>query len=173
MQNTGTCYPGLGWICQVHIGLSPGSWQTSLVLGRMCRYSSQILIFIFIGNETHECAVTKCTAGEAWCAFSWHHSMNTQPMVPAFISHAYLKCTECIHWYEEICISFFSKLGIINSPVLSSGLIKFDETICYCWCPIVMKWSLYGCKKWSLWLRCCEGIEHWDKQSWVTMAIDL
>ena len=20
MQNTGTCYPGIGWICQVHLG---------------------------------------------------------------------------------------------------------------------------------------------------------
>ena len=52
MQNTGTCYPGLGWICQVHlgarpIGLSPGSWQTSLGLGSMSRYSAQILICIF------------------------------------------------------------------------------------------------------------------------------
>ena len=49
VQNTGTCYPGLGWICQVQLGwglgLSPGSWQTSLV-GSMSRYSAQILICI-------------------------------------------------------------------------------------------------------------------------------
>ena len=47
VQNTGTCYPGLGWICQVHLGSShPGSSQTSLGLGSMSRYSAQILISI-------------------------------------------------------------------------------------------------------------------------------
>ena len=62
VQNTGTCYPGQGlsasaqvyltnpaeaWVaCPgiLHIGLSPGSWQTSLSLGSMSRYSAQILI---------------------------------------------------------------------------------------------------------------------------------
>ena len=29
---------------------------------------------VFIDNETHESGVTKCTAGEAWSSFSWHHS---------------------------------------------------------------------------------------------------
>ena len=29
---------------------------------------------VFIDNETHETGVTKCTTGEAWSAFSWHHS---------------------------------------------------------------------------------------------------
>ena len=29
---------------------------------------------VFIDNETHESGVTKCTTGEAWSAFSWHHS---------------------------------------------------------------------------------------------------
>ena len=29
---------------------------------------------VFIDNETHERGVTKCTTGEAWSAFSWHHS---------------------------------------------------------------------------------------------------
>ena len=29
---------------------------------------------VFIDNETHESGVTKCTTGEAWNAFSWHHS---------------------------------------------------------------------------------------------------
>ena len=50
---------------------------------------------VFIDNETHESGVTKCTTGEAWSAFSWHHSsvslsMNTQPSNPAFITHAYV-----------------------------------------------------------------------------------
>ena len=29
---------------------------------------------VFIDNETHGSGVTKCTTGEAWSAFSWHHS---------------------------------------------------------------------------------------------------
>ena len=29
---------------------------------------------VFIDNETHESGVTKCTTGESWGAFSWHHS---------------------------------------------------------------------------------------------------
>ena len=40
VQNTGTSYPGLGWIYQAH----QDSWQTSLGLGSMSRYSAQILI---------------------------------------------------------------------------------------------------------------------------------
>ena len=32
---------------------------------------------VFIDNETHESGVTKCTPGEAWSAFSWHHSSVT------------------------------------------------------------------------------------------------
>ena len=35
------------------IGLSPGSWQTSLGLGRMSRYSAQILICITIFEHIH------------------------------------------------------------------------------------------------------------------------
>ena len=33
-----------------------------------------ILGCVFIDNEIHESGVTKCTTGEAWSAFSWHHS---------------------------------------------------------------------------------------------------
>ena len=29
---------------------------------------------VFIDNETHESGVIKCTTGEAWSAFNWHHS---------------------------------------------------------------------------------------------------
>ena len=43
-------------------------------------------------------------------AFSWYHSsvlsINTQPSVPAFITYAYLRCTNYIHLYDEICICF-------------------------------------------------------------------
>ena len=46
VQNTGTCYPGLGWICQVHLGfgLSGVPDKSSRGLGSMSRYSAQILI---------------------------------------------------------------------------------------------------------------------------------
>ena len=65
--------------------------------------------------------------------------MNTQPSVPAFITHANLKCKKYIHLYDEIYESWELILQF-----LSSGLMKLDETIAYCWCPIVMKWR-YGC----------------------------
>ena len=72
--------------------------------------------------------------------------MNTQPIVPAFITHANLKCKKYIHLYDEIYESWEWILQF-----LSSGLMKLDETIAYCWCPIIMKWSLW-LQQWSLWL---------------------
>ena len=38
-------------------------------------------------------------------------SMNTQPSVPAFITHANLKCKNYIQLYDEICIWFHFKVG--------------------------------------------------------------
>ena len=76
MQNTGTCDPGLGWICQVQLGfglfgLSPGSWQTSLALGSMSRYSAQIIICmiyhikqLYVTLLQHNKAPCNCIA---WC----------------------------------------------------------------------------------------------------------
>ena len=43
-------------------------------LGSLCVFIVGILGCVFIDNETHESGVTKCTTGEAWSAFSWHHS---------------------------------------------------------------------------------------------------
>ena len=37
MHNIGTCNPGLGWFCRVHL-----IWQTSLRLGSMSRYSARL-----------------------------------------------------------------------------------------------------------------------------------
>ena len=54
---------------------------------------------------------------------------------------------------------------------VSSGLTKLDETIGYCWCPIVMRWWLW-LQQWSLCLHHCDVI-HWDKQSCVTMVVVL
>ena len=70
--------------------------------------------------------------------------MNTQPSVPAFITHANLKCKKYIHLCDEICLVSFESWEFILQ-FLSSGLMKLGETIGYCWCPIVMKWSLCGC----------------------------
>ena len=73
---------------------------------------------VFIDNETHESGATKCTTSEAWSAFSRHHSiecvslsMNTQQSVPAFITHANLKCKKCVHVCDEICVWFHLKVG--------------------------------------------------------------
>ena len=40
----------------------------------MCDNIAGTLGCVFIDNETHESGVTKCTTGEAWSAFNWHHS---------------------------------------------------------------------------------------------------
>ena len=72
-------------------------------------------------------------------------------------------------WWNMCLDSFESWEWILQ--FVSTGLTKLDETICYCWCPIVMRWSLW-LQQWSLWLHHCDVI-HWDKQSCVTMAVDL
>ena len=46
-------------------------------------------------------------------------------------------------WWNMCLVSFESWELILQ--FVSSGLMKLDETIGYCWCPIVMNWSLYGC----------------------------
>ena len=82
--------------------------------------------------------------------------MNTQPSVPAFITHANLKCKKYIHLCDEICLVSFESWELILQ-FLSSGLMKLGETIGYCWCPIVIKWSLW-LQQWSLWLHHCDVI---------------
>ena len=39
---------------------------------------------------------------------------------------------------DEMCICFHFKVGILILQFLSNELMKLDETIGYCWCPIVM-----------------------------------
>ena len=58
-------------------------------------------------------------------------SINTQPSVPAFITHANLKCKKYIHLCDEICLASFDSWEFILQFV-SSGLMKLDETIGYC-----------------------------------------
>ena len=131
---------------------------------------------VFIDNETHESGVTKCTTSEAWSAFSWHHSSVfhcqwTHNQVFLLLSYMLIWNAKSIFIYMMKYVSgFIWKLGI-NLQFVSSGLTKLYETIGYCWCPIVMRWSLW-LQQWSLWLHHCDVI-HWDKQSCVTMAVDL
>ena len=83
----------------------------------VCDNKAGTLGCVFIDNETHESGVTKCTTGEAWSAFSWHHSSvfhcqwTHKPSVPVFITHANLKCKRYIHLCDEICVWFHLKLG--------------------------------------------------------------
>ena len=123
---------------------------------------------VFIDNETHKSGVTKCTTGEAWSAFSWHHSSVfhcqwTHNQVFLLLSHMLIKMQKVYSfmWWNMCLVSFESWELILQ--FISSGLTKLDETIGYCWCPIVMRWSLW-LQQWSLWLLHCDVI-HWDKQS--------
>ena len=70
--------------------------------------------------------------------------MNTQPCVPAFITHANLKCKKYIDLCDEICVWFLWKLGI-NFAVFIKWI---DET----WWnnrlllePNCYRCSRYGC----------------------------
>ena len=73
---------------------------------------------VFIDNETHESGVTKCTTGEAWSAFSWHHSSVfhcqwTHNQVFLLLSHMLIKNTKSIFIYVMKYVSgFIWKLGI-------------------------------------------------------------
>ena len=131
---------------------------------------------VFIDNETHSSGVTKCTTGEAWSAFSWHHSSVfhcqwTHNQVFLLLSHMLIWNAKIYSfmWWNMCLVSFESWELILQ--FVSSGLTKLDETIGYCWCPIVMRWSLW-LQQWSLWLHHCDVIR-WNKQSCVTMAVDL
>ena len=131
---------------------------------------------VFIDNETHESGVTKCTTGEAWSAFSWHHSSVfhcqwTHNQVFLLLSQMLIWNAKSIFIYVMKYVSgFIWKLGI-NFAVCVKWI---DET----WwnnrlllVPSVMRWSLWLQQR-LLWLHHCDVI-HWDKQSCVTMAVDL
>ena len=73
---------------------------------------------VFIDNETHESGVTKCTTGEAWSAFSWHHSSVfrcqwTHNQVFLLLSHMLISNAKSIFIYVMKYVSgFIWKLGI-------------------------------------------------------------
>ena len=64
-------------------------------------------------------------------------------------------------WWNMSLVSFESWELILQ--FVSSGLTKLDETIGYCWCPIVMRWSLWLQQR-LLWLHHCDVI-HWDNKA--------
>ena len=73
---------------------------------------------VFIDNETHESGVIKCTPGEAWSAFSWHHSSVfhcqwTHNQVFLLLSHMLIQNAKSIFIYVMKYVSgFIWKLGI-------------------------------------------------------------
>ena len=73
---------------------------------------------VFIDNETHSSGVTKCTTGEAWSAFSGHHSSVfhcqwTHNQVFLLLSHMLIWNAKSIFIYVMKYVSgFIWKLGI-------------------------------------------------------------
>ena len=78
---------------------------------------------VFIDNETNESGVTKCTTGEAWGAFSGHHSSVlhsqwTHKQVFLLLSHMLIQNAKSIFIYVMKYVSgLIWKLGIINFAV--------------------------------------------------------
>ena len=71
---------------------------------------------VFIDNETHESGVTKCTTGEAWSAFSWHHSSVfhcqwTHNQVFLLLSHMLIWNAKSIFIYVMKYVWFHLKVG--------------------------------------------------------------
>ena len=132
---------------------------------------------VFIDNETHESGVTKCTTGEAWSAFSWHHSSVfhcqwTHNQVFLLLSHMLIwNAKSTLIYVMKYVPGFIWKLGI-NFAVCIKGI---DETwwnnrlllVPNCYEVIAMVATVV-----AIWLHHCDVI-HWDKQSCVTMAVDL
>ena len=73
---------------------------------------------VFIDNETHESGVTNCTTGEAWSAFSRHHSSVfhcqwTHNQVFLLLSHMLIQNAKSIFIYVMKYVpGFIWKLGI-------------------------------------------------------------
>ena len=71
---------------------------------------------VFIDNETQESGVTKCTTGEAWSAFSWHHSSVfhcqwTHNQMFLLLSHMLIWNAKSIFIYVMKYVWFHLKVG--------------------------------------------------------------
>ena len=103
--------------CAFHIPCTHTPEITDMHRG-MCDDIVGTLGCVFIDNETHESGVTKCTTGEAWSEFSWHHSSVfhcqwTHNQVFLLLSHMLIQNAKSIFIYVMKYVSgFIWKLGI-------------------------------------------------------------
>ena len=101
------------------IGLSPGSWQTSLGLGSMSRYSAQILICIVHGHQF--CLIGRTRVWfRQWSAAAW---WKICPKVLSFQGNIYIDQYDNVgglHWHVcvaqdiyvgKICIACLARLS--------------------------------------------------------------
>ena len=106
--------PGL-----LHIGLSPGSWQTSLGLCNMSRYSAQIIICIFKLQDPQEISPVGATINE------W-------------------KIVSLISEFEVLGLCLFK--GVFTTHKFSRGLTHWPPEMwkecCQCFSHELMSWSL-------------------------------
>ena len=82
----------------------------------------------------HTRVVSLNARGETRGAFSWHHSsvslsMNIEPSVPAFITHANLKCREYIPLCDQICMYFHENVVMSYTEIIILGLRKNTPTV--------------------------------------------
>ena len=109
------CFPYILFYCYLFSWLSSG-WFVIAVCGSISIAGT--LGCVFIDNETHESGVTKCTTGEAWSAFSGHHSSVfhcqwTHNQVFLLLSHMLIWNAKNIFIYVMKYVSgFIWKLGI-------------------------------------------------------------
>ena len=98
-----------------HIFLFPHKKKKKSI-NKVFRYIVGTLGCVFIDNETHESGVTKCMTGEAWSAFSWHHSSVfhcqwTHNQVFLLLSHMLIQNAKSILIYVMKYVS-----GLIPTP---------------------------------------------------------
>ena len=132
---------------------------------------------MFVVTETHESGVTKCTTGEAWDAFNWHHSSVfqcckwTYNQVPQLLYHMLSqKCKNILIYLSKLTsflISELLKFGI-NFPV-STMLI--DRTLWNQLLPVVPNvYEVVTMVAPSDRYVCAIYVMHLEKQSCVSMV---
>ena len=112
------------------IGLSPGSWQTSLGLGSMSRYSAQILICI----TQYSCPIYSSWA--SWLHVDIYHIVVWLSTHVPFIA-------------PELPDSMLISVTLLSDSVLVSHfqLLSFLTPCCLLVCPprtVALKWSQYN-----------------------------
>ena len=106
-----------GHVLHISRNLFVAEWMR-INMNHLCVNIAGTLGCVFIDNETHESGVTKCTTGEVWSAFSWHHSSVfhcqwTHNQVFLLLSHMLIWNAKSIFIYVMKYESgFIWKLGI-------------------------------------------------------------